>query len=268
MRKIEQCAVVVIRKLFLTALAFLALAFFLPTSPAVAQSSATFYVDPFGSGTQCTLANRCALPTAMSSCYAQAVEICNINFNDGIYVDPGVNIYYYRAVQLVGNCSAPQNVILRATIPNTALIWIQDHAIGIVQCLTLEAHVNGVSGIMGRQHIIADWGNIIFSIMPLGIHVFLNEFSIGSCVGPVWLRGGAMAHVAVSNSSKANIGCQVNAASSISFSSGFATANAFSIIDAGVATFTGGPVSGAGCTSQQSIVSPPPQGFPGQPSRC
>src|SRR5262245_46044872 len=268
MSKIERRAAVVIRNLFPTAHAFLILLFLLAVPPAVAQQSAAFYVDPFGSGTQCTPASRCTLQTAMSSCYAQTAQICSISLNDGVYVDPTDNIYYYRAIQLVGNCGAPQNVVLRAATPNTALIWIQDHAIGRVECLTLEAHVNGITGIMGRQHVIADWGTVRFGAMPLGYHVFMNEFSIGSCVGPVWLTGGAAAHVNVSNSSKVNIGCNVNAAPSISFSSAFASVSVFSIIDASLATFTGGPVFGAGCSSQQSVVSPPPQGFPGQPSHC
>src|SRR5262245_28904661 len=104
MNKVERCVGAALRVIVFAGFAFLMLSI----APAAAQSNASFFVDPFGSGTQCTPANRCALQTAMSSCYAQSVEICNIVLNDGVYADPGVNIYYYRVVRLTGNCLAPR----------------------------------------------------------------------------------------------------------------------------------------------------------------
>jgi hypothetical protein len=82
--------------------------------------------------------------------------ICNIRLQPGIYLDPAVNIYYHRTISFRGNCSAPNAVIFRATKPGTKLIWIQDHAIGMVACLTMDSESTGTIGIAGRQHIIAE----------------------------------------------------------------------------------------------------------------
>jgi hypothetical protein len=55
-----------------------------------------------------------------------------------------VNIYYHRTIGISGDCSNPY---ARATTPNTALVWIQDHATGIVGCLALEPETTGTIGI-------------------------------------------------------------------------------------------------------------------------
>jgi len=248
----------------LSALAFLTLPLFAP-SPAAAQ--AYFSVSPNGNGSECVSASPCALHTAIAGCYAQAVNVCDLQLSDGVYPDPGVNIYYYRNIRLTGNCYAPQNVILRAMTPNTTLVWIQDHAIGVVRCLTLDTYVGGTFGIAGRQHIIADWDTIMFRAMPGGAHVALNEFSIGSCLGQNWVLGGGIAHITAANSSKANIGCSIYFGPSVGFSY-FVDVSRFSIVDAGLATFSGAPVGGTICNAQQyAITTAPARGWPG-PSNC
>src|SRR5262249_9196314 len=98
-------------RLSLIALAFLTLPLFVAPSPAAAQLLAFFSVSPNGSGSQCTLESPCALQTAMANCYDQAKSVCDLRLNDGVYADPGVNIFYYRKITLTGNCNAPQNVI-------------------------------------------------------------------------------------------------------------------------------------------------------------
>jgi len=53
-----------------------------------------------------------------------------------------------------------------------------------VRCLTLEATAPSA---VGRQHIIADYECVIFGPMPEGVHIGMTEFSIASCIGPVWI---------------------------------------------------------------------------------
>ena len=263
-----RCPIFISCKIALIALAFLMVPLFIATPPAVAEPAAAFYVSPNGSGNQCTPGNRCAIATALNSCYATTVVSCWIDLADGVYPDPNVNIYYYRRVGLTGNCNAPQNVIFRAMTPGATLVWIQDHAIGLVRCLTLDAYVGGVIGLAARQHAIADWDTIMFGNMPGGQHVFMNEYSIASCLGQNWIMGGAVAHASAVNSSKINLGCKMYVGPSVAFTQ-FASATYFSIIDAAQSSFSGFPVGGVGCNSGlYGIATPPAQGFPGSRGNC
>jgi hypothetical protein len=42
---------------------------------------------------------------------------CHVQLADGIYLDPEINIFYYRFISVTGNCDSPQAVVLRATKP-------------------------------------------------------------------------------------------------------------------------------------------------------
>jgi hypothetical protein len=60
-----------------------------------------------------------------------------------ISVGPGryeetVNVFYYRAVEIIGDCSNLAAVEIAATGVG---IVIQDHAIGVIRCLTITARL-------------------------------------------------------------------------------------------------------------------------------
>jgi hypothetical protein len=240
---------------------------------------------------KCTKARPCSPQGAVNAC--PDGQVCSIQLQPGLYLDPAVNIYYHRTIMLFGNCEDPNAVIFRATKPG-ALVAIQDHAIGAVRCLTLEATAPSVVGISGRQHIIADYERVIFGPMPEGTHIGMTEFSVASCIGPIWITGDAVVHAAASAHSKLNLGCHMTLTEPRTFTH-FVSAAMFSVVDANrgvfgpaataraftpVASATTFPVVDAeravgsvatngACSSSNSIVLPPEQGFPGgSPGNC
>jgi hypothetical protein len=216
---------------------------------------------------ECTDARPCSPQGAVKACPMGA--ICSIALKPGLYLDPEVNIYYHRTISFTGNCNDPNAIIFRTTKPSTALVWIQDHAIGTVSCLAMDSESTGTIGVSGRQHIIADYGRVIFGAMYDGIHVATTEFSIASCIDAVWITGDAAIHAAPSDHSKLNLGCSIKLSEPRAFIY-FVRAAAFSIIDAQLARFGSSCRNwGIGCNSSNAIVYLPEQGFPGsQPGNC
>jgi len=234
----------------------------------VPAGATSYFAAPNGvdNGT-CSQAQPCTAQGAFMRCHLDSPsgDKCNIQLAPGDYYDPGINVFYYRLASFSGDCANPSAVRLIGTIPGTALIWVQDHAIGIFGCMLLVAHVGGVTGIAGRQHVIIDYYNIMFANMSGGQHIALNEFSIASCVGPVTINGNAIAHAGVVNLSKVNLSCPftINGVFAIDY---FISTSGWSIVDASQATFTGSFfVTGTQCTSFQAIVTRPLNGqpFPG-----
>jgi hypothetical protein len=121
--------------------------------PAGVQTGTRLWASPSGTeNAQCIQAAPCSLQGAVTACHMQ-----------GVYLDPVVDIHYYRFMRLVGDCNNPQNVILRATRPGTNIIAVQDHAIAAVRCATLDATetATGVNAITTRQHIILDYDRLM-----------------------------------------------------------------------------------------------------------
>jgi hypothetical protein len=244
-----------------------ALLVMLANSPA--RAAQRFYASPSGSGTLCTQAQPCLPQEAVLACHAQTAEVCFVSLADGVYLNPAIDIAYYRRVDLIGNCNQPQNVVLRATHAGTNIIAIQDHATGIIRCLTLDATetATGVGGIVTRQHVIADYDTIIFGPMPSGTHVALTEFSIATCGRQVYLSGDAAVHAMAANMSKLNLLCQITMTAPRAFSY-FVNSTEYSVID-GHATTIIGTATGTACNLWNAIVYKPMQGFPGsQQGNC
>ena len=221
-----------------------------------AQPSANFYAAPETTDNpECSLQRPCSPQGAFRACRSQLIENCVISLTDGLYDDPEINIYYYRMVQLTGNCSNPNAVVLRATKDDATLIWIQDHAIGIIECMTLDSTAKGTIAIAGRQHVIIDYKNIVFGETNGGHHLSIMEYSIASCVGPNTISGGAHIHAGVSDMSKLNMSCQWHLAAPAHFNY-FYNAVDFSKIDAGRATYTGDVAESTGtkCNASNSSI--------------
>ena len=247
--------------------------FALMAATANAQPYSTYlYASPTGTNNECSQERPCTAQAAVKACQEKSRDICAVHLADGVYIDPAINIYYYRAIMIEGNCEAPQNVVLRATKPGGALIMIQDHAIGVLRCLALEASVPGAAGIVGRQHIIADYEHVIFGPMPGGTHVALTEFSIATCLSSVFITGDARVHANVLYFSKLNMmTCQMALPRSLKFDY-FANASSWAVINADGASFTGpGATASKGirCNNYLSVVNSPKNGdFPGDSGKC
>jgi hypothetical protein len=133
-----------------------------------------------------------------------------ISIGAGSYAET-VNIYYYRAIDLFGDCSNPGLVeILTVSVG----IVVQDHAIGIIRCLTITATGDGATGIETRQWAIADVDRVRFSGFPLGTHIVVRESSRLACKPgpngePIVLGGGASMFAAVNDGSHLYLDCPV-----------------------------------------------------------
>jgi len=236
-------------------------------------AAATYFAAPNGiDNPTCSPSAPCTAQGAFMRCHLDMPPggVCNIQLADGDYVDPGINVFYYRLAALTGNCANVGAVRLIGTTP-TALIWIQDHSIGIVRCMQLVAFVGGVVGIAGRQHVIIDYDRIVFGNMTAGVQIALSDHSIASCLGPVTIAGNAAMHAIVGAFSKLNLSCDVNI-NGIFAIDYFINTNSFSIVDASQARFIGNfNVIGTQCNLANAIVSRPRNGqaFPGSvPGNC
>jgi len=174
--------------------AFLYLLVMLGGEPAEAQRATTlvahFYAAPGApDNPTCPLAQPCSPQGAVMACQGQLITSCAIHLADGLYLNPGINVFHFRNVHLVGNLGGPQNVVLRATISNSTIAWVQDHATLTITGVTMDksAGVQNVTGIAGRQHVILDYGVIMFAV---DIHVAMSLFGVASCIGNVWIAGG------------------------------------------------------------------------------
>src|SRR5215216_2321990 len=175
-------------------------------SPALAQ--ANYFASPIGTANHvCSQAQPCTPQAAFEACSEATVprDVCNIQLADGDYYDPAINVFYYRRADFIGNCNNPSSVRLIGTRQGTALIWVQDHAIGVFACIRLEGYTGNITGISGRQHVIVDYSRIVFGNMPAGTHVLMNEFSIASCVDVVQIAGDAAIHVGAFKNSAINL---------------------------------------------------------------
>src|SRR5215204_4711866 len=105
----------------------------------VPTAAIELHVAPGGSGTRCSKVRPCLPQRAVEKCsrMTNPERACGIVFRDGLYDDPALNIHYHITIYLVGNCNNPVAVELRATKPNTALVWVQDHATLMVSCMKL-----------------------------------------------------------------------------------------------------------------------------------
>jgi hypothetical protein len=230
-----------------------------------AQPSANFYAAPETTDNpECSLQRPCSPQGALRACRSQPIEQCVISLTDGLYDDPEINIYYHRLVKLTGNCSNPNAVVLRATKHDTTLVWIQDHAIGIIECMTLDSTAKGTIAIAGRQHVIIDYRDIVFGDTNGGHHLSMTEHSIANCVGPNTISGGAHIHAGVSDMSNLIMNCHWHLSAPAHFDY-FYNAVDFSKIDAGRATYTGDVAESTGtkCNASNSSIDVQVSALPG-----
>src|SRR5262245_24294018 len=228
----------------------------LVASPALGQTF-SLHVTPDGSdNADCAEAGGCSPKGAIAACRQRSAIECGLILADGVYVDPEINVYYHRTVSVIGNCKNPGAVVLRATKNHAQLIIEQDHAIGTLASLTLEAgDAKGVEAISARQHTITDFESMVFGEMNGGSHLALTEYSIASCAKTNTIAGGAHVHIDVSDYSKVNINCPWHFKGSYHFDY-FYNAVDFSKINAALATYVGdySESTGIRCNSWRSSV--------------
>ena len=178
-----------------------------------APASGQLFVEKTGSD-----ANDCTSPSAPCLTIQAAVnKVPGGSLGVDISVGPGsyaenVNIFYARAMRIVGNCNDLSAVQM---LTNGTGIWVQDHAIAIIQCLTITATVAGAVGIAARQFPIVDIQRVRFSGFPQGLHIALSESSRLSCVPgpnqePVVVTGGSHTFAAAGGGSHLYLNCPIS----------------------------------------------------------
>ena len=200
------------------AFAYLLLALTLGNGPAEAQQApptvAIFYAAPeVPDNPTCPQMQPCSPQGAVMACQAQWIYLCAIFLADGLYLDPAINVYHYKFVEFFGNRNQPQNVVFRATASNTTLMIVQDHATMSVVGATFDSApgVTNVHGIIGRQHVIIDYGLVIFGALAANsLHVTVSQFSIATCTGPIWIIGGGPLRDVADSISQVNHNCPIN----------------------------------------------------------
>jgi len=238
-----------------------------------AQTTGQYFASPSGSdANDCSRAAPCTAQGAFMRCHLDQPQgdACNIKLLDGDYINPGINVFYYRFASFEGNCGNPSSVRLIGTTAGT-LFWVQDHSIGIIGCVRFEGFVSGVSAIATRQHVIVDYYNLVFGNMPAGTHVSVSEFSIASCGSTVIIAGNAVVHARVGKLGILNLPCEMNLNGVFNINFFVNTEQMAIITTMGVGRFTGSYfVNGVKCNSDgTSLVHHPGVDFPGStPGNC
>jgi hypothetical protein len=238
-----------------------------------AQVVGSYFASPTGvDNATCDQANPCTAQGAFMRCHLDFPpgDVCNIQLADGDYINPGINVFYYRFANFTGNCANPSSVRLIGTTPGT-LVWVQDHAVGIIGCVRFEGHVGGVSAIATRQHVIVDYYNLVFGNMPGGTHVSVNELSIASCGSTVKIAGDGVVHASAGKFGILNLPCEMNLNGVFNINFFVNTGQIGIVTLMGVGRFTGSYfVNGVKCNNDgTSIVHHPGVDFPGNnPGNC
>lgn len=90
--------------------------------------------------------------------------ISNITLAHGTYTtSAGWNIFYYRTVNIVGDCGAPTTVVLHLAGNNLASITAQDHALVTINCVTFTTNGSNNTVLATRQLAISDLDNVTIS---------------------------------------------------------------------------------------------------------
>jgi len=101
---------------------WLGLLFALALGGATAHAGYDFVAAPDGDDNgECTYARLCSPQGAVNAC--PHGQVCTVQLQAGLYLDPEVNIYYHRTISLIGDCEDPHAVIFRATKPGRARLY-------------------------------------------------------------------------------------------------------------------------------------------------
>lgn len=136
----------------------------LPTVGGTLPTAVTsFYVSTTGND-----GNDCLSLGAPCLTIEHAIDLCNIgarcqiNIGDGTYTTlTGYNVFYHRTIAFVGNCGNHEAVIINLAGNTLATFFVQDFAIGTIQCMMFTT--NGINNtiVSARQLAIADLTDIV-----------------------------------------------------------------------------------------------------------
>jgi hypothetical protein len=181
----------------------------------------------------------------------------NVVFQPGVY-DCLINNYYYRAIKLSGSFNPDGSCNIGAvTVKRSSpgpILFAQDQAISIYNCLTLGDGTNGVGAIASRQYAITDYSNIRFN-QTTASHVVAGDSSKINCGGFNEINGGASIHAQASELSFLLLRCEIRVTVDGAFNfAAMLQSGGKSILDVSMANFTGGNVNGRKYIAHDSTI--------------
>jgi len=246
--------------------------------------------DPGWALRQCNFGTRCSVQFA-NGAFSLSDGLTSPgcpNANPDICA-PAIDVFYYRVVSFVGDCSnlpsSLNNVTVAATVDNQTLFTAEDHSIMFVSCMTFvnvgssctiagPHQCTGVTLVSGRQLAIVDADNLAISnAWPSGTFLNSTEQASVNCGGLLIFNSVAMQGIAsLQLGAKMSFGCQVTFGASGSWGggSGYAfNANDRSLLDMSAVTFTGTTPSGNQClATHNSVINTYASALPGNANTC
>jgi len=211
--------------------------------------------------------------TEATPCKTVSYAVSQVPLSSGVgyiihIIEPGnyageINIVQYRVINIVGDCSNWDAVVLQPTQNSSAIVIVQDFAIGVVSCVRLDsAGHTGNGALFSRQMAILDFFAVDFGDMPGGFHYSADHAAL-SCTGPYRISGSAEVHATGGNSSVVHANCAVDIPAPLAFTvfgqAGFQSLTLFS-----GATYSGAgagsATSGMQCIVQDGSITVPRDG--------
>ena len=219
-----------------------------------AQKYVTYHVAETGNdANDCAAAETPCLTIQHAVDLVQSGEVGRILVADGTYRDP-VNVYYYKAVDISGNCDHPDRTTLTLVKDGAIAFWAQDHSILGVACFTVNSSARYNAGIASRQFAIIDFHDVHFGAFTDGVHIASVDHGQLTCTRDYWIDGGARAHILAQIQSSVNLGsCNITIGPALEFQV-FADVNWLSYLYVAEARFNGAGVGAATSAKQYNIV--------------
>lgn len=233
------------------------------------------FVSPSGSDS-----NNCT--TSLSPCLTieHAIDLSpfgaqtTINLAHGTYTTlTGHNIYYYRTVNITGDCGAPSQVVIQTAGNGLTAFFVQDFALSQIVCVTFGTNGTGNTVLTARQKAIVDLNNVIISTSGgsswSGGTVINSDNSSANMGGTITLGNGISLAVF---GSAGNVGLTTITAnvvtSGVNAITNFFVASGKSYIKANTATLTGTGFIGTQCSVSDATIDFPAAGLAGTANSC
>jgi hypothetical protein len=202
--------------------------------------------------------------------------VCSIDLADGAYsTTVGYNLYYYRFINVTGNCANHAAVTVQIAANSKVLWTIQDHAVGTINCMTMTTNGTGNTVIQGRQLGIVDLDNVdIGSGFVSGTLIVSTGLSSVNCGGTLNIvaQPGYAAMMQASQNSLLTFACATTIQVAGGSTGTTISADGKSYVSLGGASFSGAGAGtgtfGSQCSIQDATLNKAGLTIPGVAGTC
>ena len=226
----------------------------------------TYYVAPPPVGND---ANDCLTPSKSCATFQRAVDLCPLGSACTIQPAKGTysqktDVTYYKLVRIFGpldkdgNCEDRSAIIVDDRVDGVgqrgSIFFAEDHAILVIQCMTLASYSKGSIGFSTRQFAIGDVNDINFLSFPDGLGVSAAETSKVNIHSP-GILGNAGRFISANALSQITVGGTVRLTDGLQFDVAFLSSLFGSLVTVSVdAPIDGGSIKGASYQCNDAIV--------------